>query len=82
MTDTVRLTAAQLLSLRILPWLDSGEADGFYIRAHKDRAARLWCENATQLTTQRWKYPEVPQAGFNRLQPTSFANLLVFEQAT
>jgi type III restriction enzyme len=47
--------------------------------AHKDRAARLWCENATQLTKQRWKYLKVPQAGFDRLQPTSFADLLVFE---
>lgn len=47
--------------------------------AHKDRAARLWCENATQLTTQGWKYLKVPQAGFDRLQPTSFADLMVFE---
>src|SRR5437899_1876971 len=48
--------------------------------AHKDRAARLWCENATQLTDQRWSYLKVPQAGFDRLQPTSFADLLVFEE--
>ena len=47
--------------------------------AHKDRAARLWCENATQLTPQRWSYVKVPQAGFDRLQPTSFADLTVFE---
>ncbi len=47
--------------------------------AHKDRAARLWCENATQLTTQHWNYVKVPQAGFDRLQPTSFADLTVFE---
>ncbi len=47
--------------------------------APKDRAARLSCENATQLTRQQWKYLKVPQAGFDRLQPTSFADLLVFE---
>jgi type III restriction enzyme len=47
--------------------------------AHKDRAARLWCENATQLTAQHWKYVKVPQAGFDRLQPASFADLMVFE---
>ncbi|MFI5399191.1 MAG: DEAD/DEAH box helicase family protein [Candidatus Binatia bacterium] len=48
--------------------------------AHKDRAARLWCDNATLLTTQRWRYLKVPQVGFDRLQPTSFADLLVFEE--
>jgi len=47
--------------------------------AHKDRAARLWCENATQLTTQRWTYVKIPQAGFDKLQPTAFTDLLVFE---
>ena len=47
--------------------------------AHKDRAARLWCENAAQLTTQGWHYLKVPQAGFDRLQPTLFSDLLVFE---
>ena len=46
--------------------------------AHKDRAARLWCENATQLTSQRWSYLKVPQVGFDKLQPTSFADLVVF----
>jgi type III restriction enzyme len=48
--------------------------------AHKDRAARLWCENATQLTHQRWSYVKVPQAGFDALQPTVFADLKVFER--
>ena len=46
--------------------------------AHKDRAARLWCENATQLATQKWSYLKIPQAGFDKLQPTGFADLLVF----
>lgn len=47
--------------------------------AHKDRAARLWCGNATQLTAQRWVYVKVPQAGFDKLQPGVFADLGVFE---
>jgi type III restriction enzyme len=47
--------------------------------AHKDRAARLWCANATQLTSQKWSYVKVPQLGFDKLQPTSFADLVVFD---
>jgi type III restriction enzyme len=47
--------------------------------AHKDRAARLWCENASELTGRPWSYLKVPQAGFDRLQPTSFTDLRVFE---
>jgi type III restriction enzyme len=46
--------------------------------AHKDRAARIWCENATLLTGTPWRYVKVPQAEFGKLQPTSFADLLVF----
>jgi type III restriction enzyme len=46
--------------------------------AYKDRAARLWCANATQLTAQNWSYVKVPQVGFDKLQPTSFADLVVF----
>lgn len=48
--------------------------------AYKDRAAGLWCDNATRLTTQHWSYVKVPQAGFDRLQPSSFTDLLVFEK--
>jgi len=47
---------------------------------YKDRAARLWCGNATQLTNRRWSYVKVPQAGFDRLQPGAFADLRVFEE--
>jgi type III restriction enzyme len=43
---------------------------------HKDRAARLWCENATQLTATRWEYLKVPQTEYARLRPTRFADLL------
>lgn len=47
--------------------------------AHKDRAARLWCENASALTHQGWAYVKVPQMGFDKLQPSLFADLSVFE---
>lgn len=46
--------------------------------AHKDRAAALWCENASMLTPHRWSYLKVPQAGFEKLQPASFVELSVF----
>ncbi len=45
--------------------------------AHKDRAARLWCENATLLTGQAWNYVKVPQPDFEKLQPTGFSDLAV-----
>lgn len=45
---------------------------------YKDRAARLWCENASELTGQSWLYVKVPQEGFDRLQPTHITDLLVF----
>lgn len=44
--------------------------------ANKDKAARLWCENATKLTSRSWAYLKVPQAEFDRLQPTVFYDLL------
>lgn len=46
--------------------------------AHKDRAAQIWCENATMLTETAWEYIKVPQKEFERLQPTAFADLSVF----
>jgi type III restriction enzyme len=45
--------------------------------AYKDRAARLWCENATLLTGNPWTYLKVLQSEYNSLQPTRFADLLV-----
>ena len=48
--------------------------------AHKDRAARLWWENASRLTGQEWRYLKVPQAGFDKLQPTVFSDLVAFGQ--
>jgi type III restriction enzyme len=44
---------------------------------HKDRAAELWCENATRLTGQTWRYVKVPQKEYQRLQPTEFSELQV-----
>jgi type III restriction enzyme len=48
--------------------------------ANKDRAARLWCENATQLTSNSWAYLKVLQTAYKQLQPTQFADLLVLAQ--
>ncbi len=50
--------------------------------AHKDRAAHIWCENATLLTGTPWRYLKVPQPEFLKLQPTEFSDLLVFVPAT
>ena len=44
---------------------------------HKDRAASLWCENASILTGKTWKYLKVPQKEFEKLQPESLAELAV-----
>lgn len=42
---------------------------------YKDRAAKLWCENATALTGKQWRFLKVPQKEFERLQPESLADL-------
>ncbi len=46
--------------------------------ANKDRAAMLWCENATRLTGIHWQYIKVPQKEFEQLQPDEFADVLIF----
>jgi type III restriction enzyme len=47
--------------------------------AHKDQAARIWCENATLLTGVPWTYVKVPQAEYTRLQASELSELrLVF----
>jgi type III restriction enzyme len=46
--------------------------------AFKDRAAQLWCENATKLTGEQWRYVKVPQKEYQRLQPVEFYDLLTF----
>ncbi|MCL4508640.1 MAG: DEAD/DEAH box helicase family protein [Chloroflexi bacterium] len=45
--------------------------------AHKDRAATIWCENATLLTDVTWAYVKVPQAEFGKLQPTVWSDAVV-----
>lgn len=42
---------------------------------HKDRAAELWCENATALTDTVWRYLIVKQAPFTDLQASDFEEL-------
>jgi len=44
---------------------------------HKDRAATLWCENASLLTGKPWRYLKVPQKEFEKLQPESLGELVV-----
>ncbi len=41
----------------------------------KDRAATIWCENATNLTDKKWRYKKVSQQKFKELQPTNLADL-------
>lgn len=48
--------------------------------ANKDRAATLWCENATLLTGKSWQYIKVPQKEYEKLQADEFADLTVFTQ--
>jgi type III restriction enzyme len=45
--------------------------------AHKDRAARIWCENATLLTGVPWSYVKVPQVEFGKLQATNLADVVL-----
>jgi type III restriction enzyme len=47
--------------------------------SHKDRAARLWCENATLLTENEWQYIKVPQKEFESLRPDEFEDLIALE---
>ncbi len=46
--------------------------------AFKDRAAKMWCENATKLTSEPWCYVKVPQKEYYKLQPVEFFDLLTF----
>ena len=50
--------------------------------SHKDRAAKMWCENATVLTKTRWDYIKVPQKDFEKLEATQFSDLTVFAVPT
>ncbi len=46
---------------------------------HKDRAAQLWCENATLLTGTDWQYSIILQKEFEKLRPTDFDDLIALE---
>lgn len=46
--------------------------------SHKDRAARIWCENATMLTETAWDYIKVPQKDFEKLEADELSDLTVF----
>lgn len=41
----------------------------------KDRAAAIWCENATMLTSTIWRYVKVQQKDFDKLEPSEFSDL-------
>ncbi|HRR83176.1 MAG TPA: DEAD/DEAH box helicase family protein [Planctomycetota bacterium] len=43
---------------------------------HKDRAAELWCENASRLTGVSWRYVKVPEKGMKALGPAQLADLV------
>jgi type III restriction enzyme len=45
--------------------------------ANKDRAAQLWCENATKLAGKPWAYLKVLQTEYKKLQATRFEDLFV-----
>jgi len=46
---------------------------------HKERAARLWCENASMLTDTGWEYKKVLQKDFEKLQPVDFEDLIALD---
>jgi type III restriction enzyme len=46
---------------------------------HKNRAATLWCENATRLTGVEWRYKIIKQTEFESLQPTDFEDLIALD---
>ena len=48
--------------------------------AGKDRAAKLWCSNASALTQSVWSYLKVRQHEYNQLQPTCFADLVALQE--
>jgi type III restriction enzyme len=45
---------------------------------NKDRAASLWCENATRLTGTTWEYLKIPQREYVKLDASEFEDLKVF----
>ena len=47
--------------------------------AHKNRAATLWCENASRLTQTEWRYIIVHQNDFEQLQPDLYSDLYALQ---
>jgi type III restriction enzyme len=45
--------------------------------AHKDRAAGIWCENATLLTDVPWTYMKVLQTEFAKLQASDLSDIVL-----
>jgi type III restriction enzyme len=45
----------------------------------KDNAARIWCDNATQLTGVRWDYIKVPQKDFDRMGAKDFGDITLLQ---
>jgi type III restriction enzyme len=43
--------------------------------SHKDHAAAMWCENATNLTRTSWRYLKIMQKEFENLQPETLSDL-------
>jgi type III restriction enzyme len=43
----------------------------------KDEAARRWCEDASALTGNKWRYLKVPQKHFEQLQPATLSDLVL-----
>ncbi len=44
--------------------------------SHKDKAAMLWCENASELTGTNWRYLIAKQKAFENLAPEDFESLV------
>lgn len=47
--------------------------------AHKNRAATLWCENASRLTETEWRYIIVHQNDFEQLRPDLYSDLYALQ---
>ena len=42
---------------------------------HKDNAARIWCDYASQLTSVAWQYIKVPQVDFEKMEAKDFGDV-------
>ena len=48
--------------------------------ANKDRAASIWCENASALTGESWAYLKIKQSEYTKLQADTFEDLKILGQ--